>query len=141
MDIRLYHWCQCMAKLITWSSTLIVIVGYPLFITGHDTMQKSFPFMLLKQLWYKIWCLTQWKTKLFTFWQNDIFWISSLLMVLLIDALPSETTCTQLWEHHLIQGLHLSSQVKSTLLATMITVMLWQHPFTISQAGLFPIFF
>ena len=51
MVIRLFHRCCCMAGLTPWSSTLKVIVMYPLFIAYHDTMQKNFfLFLSLKQL-------------------------------------------------------------------------------------------
>ena len=43
IDIWLCHWCWCMVRLTQRSSTLRVIVMYPLFIAGHDTMPKTFP--------------------------------------------------------------------------------------------------
>ena len=42
----LNHWCWFMAGLTPQSSMLRVIVVYPLFITGHDTMKKPFFFYL-----------------------------------------------------------------------------------------------
>ena len=41
MDIRHCRWYWCMAGLTSRSSTFKVIVVYPLFIAGHDTMQKN----------------------------------------------------------------------------------------------------
>ena len=44
MDIRFCRWCCRMTEITPRSSTLWVLVVYPLFIAGHDTMQKTFLF-------------------------------------------------------------------------------------------------
>ena len=41
MDIRLYCWCWCMAGLTARHATLRFIVAYPVFINGHDMIQKK----------------------------------------------------------------------------------------------------
>ena len=50
MNIRLCCQCWCIVRLTSQSSMVEVIVVYPFFIAGHDTMQKTFPFLPLKQL-------------------------------------------------------------------------------------------
>ena len=88
-SIRVHHlWaCPCLNQtcrtllLLKWSSA-IKFTANTLSLTQNPT------------------CLMLWKTKLFTLWQNDIHWISSLL----IDALPSETTHMQFWECHLLEN-------------------------------------
>lgn len=50
MDIRLWRRCWFMTGLTVKFSTLRAILVYQFFIASHDTIQKSFPFLQLKQL-------------------------------------------------------------------------------------------